>query len=48
MPDGTVIPPTDKKMEIEMVTVAKVRDGKLVEASLYYDTMSIMKRLGLV
>lgn len=48
MPDGTVIPPTDKKMEIEMVTVAKVRDDKLVEESLYYNTMSIMKQLGLV
>lgn len=47
MPDGSVIPPTGKKMETEMVTVAKVKDRKLVEESFYYDTMSIMKQLGL-
>lgn len=35
-------------MEIEMVTIAKVRDGKLVEETLYFDNLSVMKQLGLV
>jgi len=47
MPNGSVIPPTGKKMEIEMVTVAKVQDGELVEETLYFDNLSVMKQLGL-
>jgi hypothetical protein len=46
MPDGSVIPPTHKKMEIEMVTVAKVQDGQLAEETLYFDNLSVMKQLG--
>ena len=47
MPDGSVIPPTGKKMEIEMVTVAKVQERQLVEETLYFDNLSVMKQLGL-
>lgn len=47
MLDGSVIPPTNKKMEIEMVTVAKVQNGQLVEETLYFDNLSVMKQLGL-
>jgi hypothetical protein len=47
MPDGSMIPPTGKSIEIEMVSVAKLQDGQLVEEKLYFDNLSIMKQLGL-
>jgi predicted ester cyclase len=48
LPNGRVIPPTGKTMAVEMVTVAKVKDGMLVEESLYYDTLGVMAQLGLI
>ncbi len=31
----------------KMVTVAKVQNGQLVEETLYFDNLSVMKQLGL-
>lgn len=37
-----------RRMEIEMVTVAKVQNVQLIEETLYFDNLSVMKQLGLV
>lgn len=37
-----------RRMEIEMVTVAKVQNGQLVEVKRFFDNLSVMKQLGLV
>jgi ketosteroid isomerase-like protein len=47
LPDGRIIQPTGRRMEVEMVTVAKVLNGELVEETLYYDTLRLMMQLGL-
>lgn len=48
MPDGSVILPTGKKMEIGMVTVAKAQNGQLSEKTLCFGNLGVMKQLGLV
>jgi len=37
MPDGSVIPPTDKTHDSHGVTILEVRDGQIVTARDYYD-----------
>ena len=48
MPDGTSIPATGKPVEVHGVEFARVRDGKLVEHNMYWDTPGIMRQLGLL
>jgi steroid delta-isomerase-like uncharacterized protein len=48
LPDGTELPPTGKRVEIRGMEVVRVRDGKIVLNSLYYDTMAVAFQLGLV
>jgi steroid delta-isomerase-like uncharacterized protein len=48
LPDGTGLPPTGKRVEIRGMEVVRVRDGKIVLNSLYYDTMAVAVQLGLV
>jgi steroid delta-isomerase-like uncharacterized protein len=48
LPDGTELPPTGKRVEIRGMEVVRVRDGKIVLNSLYYDTMVVAVQLGLV
>jgi steroid delta-isomerase-like uncharacterized protein len=48
LPDGTELPPTGKRVEIRGMEVVRVRDGKIVLNSLYYDTMAVAVQLGLV
>lgn len=48
LPDGKIIQATGKTIEIEMATVAKVKDGRLVEETLYFDNLLIMAQLGLL
>jgi predicted ester cyclase len=48
LPDGRVIPPTGRRMEVETATVAKVLNRELVEEILFYDTLKVMAQLGLV
>ncbi len=42
-----VIPPNGKKFTMKMVTVAKVKDEKLVEEMIIYDMAAMAKQLGL-
>jgi steroid delta-isomerase-like uncharacterized protein len=48
LPDGTELPPTGKRVEIRGMEVVRVREGKIVLNSLYYDTMAVAVQLGLV
>jgi steroid delta-isomerase-like uncharacterized protein len=48
LPDGTELPPTGKRVEIRGMEVVRVRDGKIILNSLYYDTMAVAVQLGLV
>ena len=48
MPDGTSIPATGKPVEVRGVEFARVRDGKLVEHNMYWDTLVMMRQLGLL
>jgi predicted ester cyclase len=48
LPDGSELPPTGKRVEIRGMEVVRLRDGKIVLNSLYYDTMAVAVQLGLV
>lgn len=47
-PDGKMIPPTNKKFEIEFCTVAHWVDGEIVEEKLFYDLAELMRQIGVV
>lgn len=46
--DGKMIPPTNKKFEIEFCTVARWANGEIVEEKLFYDLMELMRQIGLM
>ena len=48
LPDGTALPPTGKRVEIRGMELVRVRDGKVILNTLYYDTMAVAVQLGLV
>ena len=48
MPDGSVIPPSGKTMELPAVTVLRVKDGLIVEARDYFDQAPMLRQLGLM
>ena len=48
MPDGTEVPPTGKRLEVQGMEVVEVRDGKIVLNTLYYDMMSVVAQMGLL
>lgn len=41
-PDGTEIPPTGKSFEVDFCTVARWKDGEIVEENLFYDLVGLM------
>lgn len=45
--DGTTIPATGKKFEVDFCTVARWHDGQIVEENLFYDQVGMMQQLGL-
>jgi predicted ester cyclase len=47
LPDGTVIEPTGKAFEVVFSTIARWRDGKIVEEYLMYDNGEFMEQIGL-
>jgi steroid delta-isomerase-like uncharacterized protein len=47
MPDGSEIPATGKTVELPMVSVLAVRDGKVANWRDYYDNAVVMSQLGL-
>jgi predicted ester cyclase len=45
--DGQMVPASNKKFEIDFCTVAHWKDGRIIEESLFYDSVGMMKQLGL-
>ena len=48
MPDGTEVPPTGKRAECKCMDLVQVRDGKLTVHRMYYDSMAVIRQLGLL
>ena len=42
-----IIPPTGKRFRIPMCTVARWKDGKIIEKSLYWDNETLANQVGL-
>jgi ketosteroid isomerase-like protein len=45
-PDGTTIPATNRSFELEFCTVARWKDGQIVEENLFYDQVSLKQQIG--
>jgi steroid delta-isomerase-like uncharacterized protein len=41
-------PPTGRRMELEIITIHRIEDGKIVEEWERYDNLGVMQQLGLV
>jgi steroid delta-isomerase-like uncharacterized protein len=48
LPDGSELPPTDRRIKLRGMELVEVRDGKIVVDNLYYDNMAVMTQLGLI
>lgn len=48
LPDGTEVPPTGKRLEVDGMEVVGLRDGKIVLNTLYYDMASVVAQMGLL
>jgi steroid delta-isomerase-like uncharacterized protein len=48
MPDGTEIPATGKTVEIQGVSVVRVKEGKVTSHRDYFDNIAVMSQLGLM
>ena len=46
-PDGTEMPPTGKRFEVDFCTVARWDQGQIVEENLFYDLVTFTRRIGL-
>jgi predicted ester cyclase len=45
-PDGKTIPATGKRVEVSIMAVAKIRDGKIIEFHESYDRLGLLAQLG--
>ena len=48
LPDGTEVPPTGKRVEVQGMELVRVRDGRIVVDNLYYDSLAVAAQLGLL
>jgi steroid delta-isomerase-like uncharacterized protein len=48
LPDGTEVPATGKRVEVQGMELVRVRDGKIVADNLYYDNLAVAAQLGLL
>ncbi len=46
--DGKTVPPTNRSFELEFCTVARWKDGEIVEEKLFYDQVSFLKQIGVM
>ena len=46
-PDGTEIPPTNRRVTGKGVDILKIEDGKVVEEHIYFDQLEFLAQLGL-
>lgn len=47
-PDGTVIPPTGRRLSGPYVNIIVVEDGVITSDRLYYDRLDMLEQLGLI
>jgi hypothetical protein len=47
-PTGASLPPTARKGSIPGVDIIEVKNGKVVRADAYFDTMTLMAQMGLL
>lgn len=47
LPDGSSIPPTGKKVKMNMATIARWNNGCIAEEHLFWDNAEYIKQLGL-
>jgi hypothetical protein len=45
-PGDKTIPATNKTFELEFCTVARWKDGQIVEENLFYDQVGLMQQIG--
>src|SRR5215510_7134694 len=48
LPDGSELPPTGTRVEIAGMEIVRVRNGKIVLNTLYYDNLAVARQLGLL
>ena len=48
LPDGTEVPPTGKRVEVQGMELVRVRDGKIIVDNLYYDNLAVVAQLGVL
>jgi ketosteroid isomerase-like protein len=47
-PDGNMVPATNKSFEVEFCTVARWKDGEIVEEKLFYDLVGLLMQVGVM
>jgi ketosteroid isomerase-like protein len=47
LPDGRMVAPTGRHFEVDFCTVARWKNGQIVEENLFYDLVSMLKQLGI-
>ena len=47
LPDGRVLPPTGKELTIRIATLARWKDGRIVEEHLFWDNAEWNRQIGL-
>ena len=47
-PDGNVVPPTGKRVDLTGISIVRVADGKITEERVQADILGFMQQLGLV
>ncbi len=45
--DGKVVPPTERRFEVDFCTVARWDEGQIVEENLFYDVVGMMQQIGI-
>lgn len=48
LPDGSEVPPTGKRLEVQGMELVRVRGDEIVGDNLYYDTLAVAAQLGLL
>ncbi|MFP2927706.1 ester cyclase [Pyxidicoccus sp. 3LG] len=46
-PGGVTIPPSNRPLEVRLIEVFELRDGKIAEMRQYYDALTFMTQLGI-
>ena len=47
-PDGRIVPPTGRTFELEICTVARWKDGEIVEEKLFFDQLGLLRQIGVL